>query len=79
MKNLDTKLLQYKGRISKRILTIRLEEMKLEHKVLAEQYEKGEYYEDEYQDYEDEYQMYSMLNREAMARVNGAIDACYDI
>jgi hypothetical protein len=71
MEDLETKLKTVKSRIAKKLLTMRLEAMRLEHGALCEQYNMGNYIMEE----DDRYPLYD----EEMIRANEAIDACYDI
>jgi hypothetical protein len=70
MEDLETKMNMTKNRIAKRIMTMRLEALRQEHRMLVEQYANGQYIKDADN---------SVMDYDEMAMAAGAIEACYDI
>ena len=69
MEDLEAKMKMAKNRIAKRIMTMRLEALRLQHSALVQQYNNGQYIKDS-----DD----SVMDHE-MAMASGAIEACYDV
>jgi hypothetical protein len=70
MEDLMAKKKTCKNRIAKKILMMKLEALRLEHRALVEQYNNGKYINDTDN---------SVMDDDEMANAAGAIEACYDI
>ncbi len=70
MEDLEAKMKTTKSRIAKKLLVMRLEALRLEHKMLWEQYNNGKYI----QTADD-----GVMDHDEMAMAAGARDACWDV